>query len=255
MKVLIIEDESRAANRLAKLLEKIAPEAELVNILESVRDSVKYLKYLKSNASPDLIFSDIQLADGLSFEIFKQVEVQCPIIFTTAFDQYAIEAFNTNGIDYLLKPIEEDRLEQALKKLESLSAKPDMQAIIRMMAGNLPSAKKYKYRFMVKIGEQIKTINTSDIKVFYSFDSASFILTQDKRNYIIDFTMDQLEDMLNPGEFFRVNRKFIVSLAACGQIYAWSNSRLKIEIEGLDEEVVVARERVLKFKTWLDGGE
>ncbi len=252
MKVLIIEDEARAANRLVKLLEKIAPEAEVVDMLESVRDSVKYLK---TNSSPDLIFSDIQLADGLSFEIYKQVEVECPIIFTTAFDQYAIEAFNTNGIDYLLKPIEKDRLEQALKKLESLSVKPDMQAVIRMMAGNLPMAKKYKSRFMVKIGEQIKIINTSDIKAFYSFDSASFILTQDKRNYIIDFTLDQVGEMLDPGEFFRVNRKFIVSLAACGQIYAWSNSRLKIEVEGLDEEIVVARERVLKFKAWLDGGK
>ncbi|HZK07117.1 MAG TPA: LytTR family DNA-binding domain-containing protein [Bacteroidales bacterium] len=252
MKVLIIEDETRAANRLIKLLEKLAPEAELINTLESVRDSVKFLK---SNTTPDLIFSDIQLADGLSFEIFKQVEVQCPIIFTTAYDQYAIEAFNTNGIDYLLKPIEEERLEQALKKLESLSAKPDMQQIIRMMAGNYPLAKKYKSRFMVKVGEQIKTISTSEIVAFYSFDTASFIHTQNKRNYIVDFSLDQLEELLDPGKFYRVNRKFIVSLQACGQIYAWSNSRLKIEVEGLDEEIVVARERVLKFKEWLDGGE
>jgi DNA-binding LytR/AlgR family response regulator len=252
MKVLIIEDEARAANRLLKLLEKIAPEAEVVNILESVRDSVLFLQ---SRPSLDIIFSDIQLADGLSFEIYKQVEVQCPIIFTTAYDQYAIQAFNTKGIDYLLKPIEEERLGQALKKLDSLTAKPDMQKLIELMSGNLPMTKKHKSRFMVKVGEQIKTINTSEIKTFYSFDRASFILTQDKRNYIVDFTMDQLEDMLDPQEFFRVNRKYIVSLAACGQIYAWSNSRLKIEIEGLDEEVVVARERVIKFKTWLGGGE
>jgi DNA-binding LytR/AlgR family response regulator len=181
--------------------------------------------------------------------------VQCPIIFTTAFDQYAIQAFNTNGIDYLLKPIEEERLEQALKKMESLSAKPDMQKVIRMMVGNYPLAKKYKSRFMVRVGEHIKTISTSEIKVFYSFDRASFIHTQNKRNYIVDFTMDQLEEILDPGKFYRVNRKFIVSLQACGQIYAWSNSRLKIEVEGLDEDIVVARERVLKFKAWLDGNE
>lgn len=250
MKVLIIEDETRAANRLAKLVGQISPEAEIITKLESVRDSIHFLN---ANPALDLIFADIQLADGLSFEIFKKVEINCPIIFTTAYDQYAIEAFNTNGIDYLLKPVEEERLKQALEKIKRLSPKQDINEIINLIARNSMVVKKYKNRFMVRVGDQIKTVSTEDVKAFYSFDRATFILTQTHHNYIIDYTLDQLEDMLNPEHFFRVNRKHYLNLNACKQIYAWSNSRLKIEVEGLDDEVVVARERVNKFKEWLDG--
>jgi len=215
-----------------------------------VRDS---LKFLKSNTKVDLIFADIQLADGLSFEIFKQIQVNCPIIFTTAFDQYAIEAFNTNGIDYLLKPIEEERLEQAFDKLKNLSPNPDLQNILNLISNKSNIIKKYKTRFMTRVGEQIKTISTGEIKLFYSFDRATFILTQTGSNYIIDYTLDQLEALLDPEQFFRVNRKYYVSLEVCKKIYSWSNSRLKIEIDGMDDEIVVARERVSGFKEWLDG--
>lgn len=251
MKILIIEDETRAANRLEKLITHLKPGSTILGKLESVRDSVGFLK---DNESPDLILSDIQLADGLSFEIFRKVAVRCPIIFTTAYDQYAIEAFNTNGIDYLLKPIEEERLAKALDKLRNLtSVQPELGAVLDLLSKQSIAAKSFKSRFMVKVGEQIKTIQTERIRAFYSFDRATFIFTDDQHNYIIDFTLDQLEEMLDPAKFFRVNRKYFLSLDACSKIYAWSNSRLKIEIEGLDDEVIVARDRVGRFKEWLDG--
>lgn len=249
MKLLIIEDEPRAANRLQKLIRTIIPQVGLMGIFESVRDAVHFLK---TAPELDLIFADIQLADGLSFEIFKQIKVTCPIIFTTAYDQYAIEAFNTNGIDYLLKPIEEDRLRQAFDKMDNLIPNHNLDEILDVLSAKAMTSKKYKSRFMLRVGEQIKTIATTDIKVFYSFDRATFILTQNNSNYIIEHTLDQLESLLDPNQFFRVNRKYFVSLQACKQIYAWSNSRLKIEVEGVDDEIVVARDRVNNFKEWLD---
>ncbi len=249
MKVLIIEDEPRAANRLEKLIRKLLPDVAVIGKLESVRDTVRFLP---QHPEVELIFADIQLADGLSFEIFQQVRVNCPIIFTTAYDQYAIEAFNTNGIDYLLKPIEEERLSQAINKLKSLSASSNLEALYKLINEKSLGKKQFKNRFMVKVGEQIKAITTDEIRTFYSFDGATFLLTLSNSNYIIDYTLDQLEEMLDPEVFFRVNRKHLLSLASCKQIYAWSGSRLVIEVDGLDEKVIVARERVAAFKAWLD---
>jgi len=250
MKVLIIEDEPRAANRLEKMISKLSTGMEVVAKLESVRDSVNYLK---SDNGIQLIFADVQLADGLSFEIFKTIKVTCPIIFTTAYDQYAIEAFKTNGIDYLLKPIEEDRLKQAIDKLANLIPKINLENLLAL-AGAYPAAgKKFKSRFIVKVGENIKTISTDEIKAFYSLEKATFILTTNNRNYIIDYSLDRLEGSVDPQQFFRINRKYIVSIATCTKIYQWSNSRLKIEINGLEnDEIIVARERVQDFKEWLD---
>jgi DNA-binding LytR/AlgR family response regulator len=249
MKVLIIEDEPRAASRLEKLIMKVRQEAVFLGKIETVREAVRFLSEYQSL---DVIFADIQLADGLSFEIFRQVKVNCPIIFTTAYDQYAIEAFNTNGIDYLLKPIEEERLAQALEKLKKLTAQPDLEKLYSLIQSASLGKKKHKSRFMVKVGGQIKTIPTDRIKAFYSFDGATFLLTTDGGNYIVDFTLDQLEDMLDPELFFRINRKHMLSVGSCRQIYSWSNSRLVVEVDGLDEKAVVARERVAKFKAWLD---
>lgn len=248
MKILIIEDEVRAANHLERLLNKTAPEMEVIARIESVRDAVTFL-----SVKPEigLIFSDIQLADGLSFEIYKKVKVDCPIIFTTAWDHYAIEAFNTNGIDYLLKPIEEDRLNKAIEKARQFSPMPMLEKILAM-AGARPS-KSYKSRFLVKVGEKIKSIPVEEIRAFYSLDKATYLFTNEKRSYCIDFALDQLETMLDPDSFIRISRKFVVSLAACANITAWSNSRLKLRIEGLDDqEIIVARERVQDFREWLD---
>lgn len=248
MKVLIIEDEARAASHLERLLTKVAPEMEVVARLESVRDAVVLLS---GKFDLGLIFSDIQLADGLSFEIFRQVKVNCPIIFTTAWDHYAIEAFNTNGIDYLLKPIEELRLLKAIEKARQFSPGPLLEKILAMSA--VKPAQSYKSRFLVKVGEKIKSISVEEIIAFYSLEKATYLFTQDKRSYPIDFALEQLESLVNPERYFRINRKFMVSLEACANITAWSNSRLKLRIDGLeDQEIIVARERVQEFKEWLD---
>ena len=247
MKVIILEDENRAASLLERLLAKIAPHMMVIAKLESIRDGVKYLQ---NNPEPDLIFSDIQLADGLSFEIYNQVAVRCPIIFTTAYDHYAIEAFKTNGIDYLLKPIEEERLTQAIEKARHFSPGLVLDRILSVT--NQASAKSYKSRFMVKVGDKIKSIPVEEIMVFYS-QKASFILTADKHTYCIDYTLDQLEPMLDPETYFRINRKYIVSINACTHILAWSNNRLRLKIEGTDDpDIIVAREKVQEFKNWLD---
>ncbi len=249
MKVLIIEDEARAASHLERLLSKVAPEMEVIARLESVRDAVAFL-----SGKPDLglIFSDIQLADGLSFEIYQQVRVNCPIIFTTAWDHYAIEAFNTNGIDYLLKPIEEERLLKSIEKARQFSPGPLLEKILALSA--IKSEKSYKSRFLIKVGEKIKSIPVEEITAFYSLEKATYLFTHDQRSYAIDFALDQLEDLVNPERYFRINRKFMVSLEACSNMTAWSNSRLKLKIDGLeDQEIIVARERVQEFKEWLDG--
>ncbi|MHC1777265.1 MAG: LytR/AlgR family response regulator transcription factor [Lentimicrobium sp.] len=248
MKVLVIEDEVRASSHLERLISKVAPEMEIVAKLESVRDSVDFLT---AGNEPGLIFSDIQLADGLSFEIFRQVRVKCPIIFTTAWDHYAIEAFNTNGIDYLLKPVEEERLRKAIEKVRQFSPMPMLEKILAM-AVSQPS-KSYKSRFLVKVGEKIKTIPVEEIIAFYSLEKATYLHTSSNRSYCIDFALDQLENMLDPDKFFRISRKYMVSLGACSNITAWSNSRLKLRIDGIeDQEIIVARERVQDFREWLD---
>lgn len=248
MKILIIEDEARAASHLERLLKKNAPEMEIVARLETVRDSVDFLG---KRPDLDLIFSDIQLADGLCFEIYSRVKVSCPIIFTTAWDHYAIDAFNTNGIDYLLKPIEEDRLIKAILKARQFSPLPVLEKILAM-ASFRPS-RTFKSRFLVKVGEKIKTIPIEEITTFYSLEKATYLLTSNKRSYCIDFALDQLETILDPEKYFRISRKYIVSPEACGNITAWSNSRLKLRIDGLeDHEIVVARERVQEFREWLD---
>ncbi len=248
MKVIIFEDETRAANHLERLLAQVAPSLVVVAKLESVREGIKFLQ---TNPEPDLIFSDIQLADGLSFEIYNQVAVRCPIIFTTAYDHYAIEAFRTNGIDYLLKPIEGERLLQAIEKAKHFS--PGL-VLEKLLAMNKPVGEKaYKSRFMVKVGDKIKTVPVDDILVFFSQEKASFIRTSDAHTYCIDYALDQLEPMLDPEKYFRINRKYLVSIDACTNILAWTNSRLRLKIDGIDDsEIIVARERVQEFKSWLD---
>ncbi|MCP4551747.1 MAG: response regulator transcription factor [Bacteroidetes bacterium] len=247
MKVVILEDEQRAAHRLQLLIEKLAPEMEIVGVFESVRDAVKFFK---SDSDIALVFADIQLVDGLSFEVFSQVEINCPIIFTTAYDQYAIEAFKTNGIDYLLKPIEEARLQQALDKLKTIQKPLALDQLATLMTAiQKPS---FKNRFMIKVGDKIKSIESDKIFAFYSMEKASFLFTDEQRSYVIDYSLENLERLIDPSKFFKINRKFMVSHQACADILSWSNSRLRLKIDGLDEEIIVARERVAEFKNWLD---
>jgi DNA-binding LytR/AlgR family response regulator len=248
MNVVIFEDESRAANYLERLIHKVAPEMKILARLEAVRDAVSFLK---SNADIDLIFADVQLADGLSFEIFGQVSVKCPIIFTTAYDHYAIEAFKTNGIDYLLKPVEEERLRKAIEKIKMFS--PSLALEKLLLLSNAVNANTYKSRFMVKVGDKIKSIPVEEILAFYSLEKATYLHTVSNRDYCIDYSIDQLEPLLDPLICFRINRKYIVSIHACTNILAWTNSRLRLKIDGInDEDIIVARERVQDFKEWLD---
>ncbi len=248
MNVLILEDETRAANYLERLIRKIAPEMTVMAKIESVRDAVPFLV---SQGNIGLIFADVQLADGLSFEIFKQVTIRCPIIFTTAYDHYAIEAFKTNGIDYLLKPIEEERLRKAIDKIKFFSPAIALEKLLSL--GNPASAKTYKSRFMVKVGDKIKSIPVEEIMAFYSLEKATYLHANSNRDYCIDYSIDQLETLLDPALCFRISRKYIVSIQACTNILAWTNSRLRLKIDGIaDDDIIVARERVQDFKEWLD---
>lgn len=265
--VLIIEDEPLAANRLEKLLQEQAElPMQVVAKLVSVQEAVTYFK---EAPMPDLAFFDIQLADGLSFEIFEQVEVTCPLIFTTAYDAYALRAFKANSIDYLLKPIDAEELVLALKKYQRLKAPalasvpsapaptPDntsfqllQQALQQLQS---PAAPTYKNRFVLKVGEHLRAIPVEEIDFFFSFEKATFLQTHDNRRFAVDYTVEQLEQMVDPKRFFRVNRGYLVQLPAIQDIIHYTNSRLKVVLRHhQQEEVLVSRERVATFRAWLD---
>ncbi|KYG77926.1 LytR family transcriptional regulator [Roseivirga spongicola] len=251
MKVLIVEDESMAAKRLTNLLLKLEPDIEILDQLDSVKTAVKWL----SANEADLLFFDIQLADGLSFEILNQVNIQTPIIFTTAFDEYAIKAFKVNSIDYLLKPIDPEELKHALEKFHQNFRQPEPQqpnmAMLEQAMKML--TKQYKERFVVKIGEHIHTIPVSDTAYFFSQDKATFLVTEEKKRYIIDYTLEEVEGLIDPQDFFRINRKYLVSMRAVKDIVSYTNSRLRIILHQSDEmDAIVSRERVQDFKKWLD---
>jgi len=250
MNILIIEDERPAANRLRQLVLELLPNAEIFGHLDSITSAVKWLE---SNVFPDLIFCDIQLADGQSFEIFERVKISSPIIFTTAFDQYAIKAFKLNSVDYLLKPIDPKELAQAIQKFQRQQVKPafDLNQIRDLLS---PQANNHKSRFLVKFGEKIQSVETFDISIFYSEEKVTFLQTKEGRRYILDYTLDQLEGMLDPKKFFRLNRKYIASFTSIAEIHTYSNSRLKIRLANCeDKDVLVSREKVGEFKNWLDG--
>jgi len=254
MKIIIIEDEQLAAKRLLELILKYDPEIEILGKFDSIERSVEWFN---SNPTPDLIFMDIQLADGLCFEIFEQSMITSPIIFTTAYDQYAIKAFKVNSIDYLLKPIDFDELSTAIEKFKNIhfEKKPEnissktiaFDKVLQLLT------KEYKSRFVIKVGEHIKSIQVEDISCFYSLEKASFLQTTENSNYVLDYSLEQIESLLNPDDFFRVNRKYIINLKAIADIISYSNSRLKIIIKGNnDEDITVSREKVKSFKAWLE---
>ncbi len=251
MKVVIIEDEKLAADHLSDLIKKYDGTIEILTRLESVKKSVEWFN---TNPQPDLAFFDIQLADGLSFEIFEETLVPCPIIFTTAFNEYAIKAFKVNSIDYLLKPIDFEELSTAIDKFKRIRGQQPVvnsQAIFDNVLNMLTD--NYKQRFVVKVGERIKSIQVENILYFYSLEKATYLHTSDDRNYVIDYSVEQLENLVDPNKFFRINRKYLVSLVAIDDIISYSNSRLKIELKHNDEmDAIVAREKVQNFKKWLD---
>lgn len=253
MKVLLVEDEPQAAQRLEKLVKAIVPGVVILAKIDTVKNAVEWLK---SNPSPDLILMDIQLADGISFSIFDQCEVKSPVIFTTAYDEYALKAFKVNSIDYILKPVDEDELRTAIRKFEALtgsknSAPDKMLESIGIAMQML--TKKYKERFVIKVGEHLKSVEVNEILFFFSLEKTTFAQTKDGRKHILDFTIEQLDGLINPERFFRINRKYLVAADAIQDMISYTNSRLKLVLKTSDDnDVIVARERVQEFKDWLD---
>ncbi len=254
MTTIIIEDEKPAARLLQRKLEKL--QINVTVLLHSVEEAIEWFS---NHPHPDLIFLDIQLSDGLSFAIFEAVEIKSAIIFTTAYDEYALRAFKLNSIDYLLKPIDEDDLEIAVNKYKSRvpekapenpSLALDFEAIKRMLTN--PFEKNYKKRFTLKIGQHLKVISVDEIECFYSENKGTYLHTFDNRDYLLETTLEVLEQELDPAVFYRISRKFIIPLKAIKEIVVYSNSRLKIILPTYKaEEVIVSREKVADFKNWI----
>lgn len=246
MKFILIEDEQLAAKRLREMVESFRPDYEFVakfDSIESASISLPALKY-------DLLFMDIQLADGNSFDIFDQTDITAPIIFTTAYDEYALKAFKHNSIDYLLKPIDKEELQSAIEKFEKtlkVSAPQNFDALLQSLNPN------GKERFVVKVGEHLKTVTTKDIQLIYSQDKGTYLFTNTGKRFLIDYTLDRTDELLNSQMFFRISRKFIINLNYIKDMIAFTNSRLEIVVDKFDDEqIIVARERVSEFKSWLD---
>lgn len=254
MKVVILEDEQPALERIRELLLKYDDKIEIAAVFDSVKDIVSWLR---SNPHPDVIFMDIQVADGLCFEVFGQVQVQSPVIFTTAYQEYAIRAFKVNSVDYLLKPLDFPELKAAMEKFgrhyRTGTGSPFLhEEIIQSVRKMLE--KSYKTRFVVKTGEHLKSVSTDDIHLFFSLEKITHICTAENRNYIIDYSLDHIMQLIDGEKFFRINRQNIISRDAISDIVVYSNSRLKIKLRLANRDpLIVSREKVNDFKKWLDG--
>lgn len=251
MKVVIIEDEEFASRRLEIMIKEVDPTIEVMAKLESVEDSVTWFK---SNTHPDLLFLDIHLEDDISFSIFDKVKVNSSIIFTTAYDEYAIKAFSLKSIDYLLKPVRKEDLKRALDKykdMKGLGNSIDINALVEIIS---KKSVEFKDRFSVSIGQKIKFFNIDEIAYFYSQEGITFLVTNDKHSYPVDFSLDDLSQQLNPKFFFRINRQYVVKLQSIKNVHVYPKSHLKLELAPPPEgEVFVSIDKVTKFKTWLEG--
>ncbi len=250
MNVLIVEDEKLAAGRLEQLLKECDTSISVLAKIESVNDTVKWLN---SHPEPDLIFLDVQLEDDLSFAIFEKIQIKTPIIFTTAYDEYAIKAFKLNSIDYLLKPVNKEELLAALRKYQTWikDYKPvDLASLLDTIS---KSSSEYKSRFIITAGSRIKTIGIEEVAYFYSEEGITFLVTRQKSEYPIDLSLEKLAEQINPDEFFRVNRQFILHIHAITNIHVYPKSRLRIELTPPpDKEIFVSLDKVTAFKEWLD---
>jgi DNA-binding LytR/AlgR family response regulator len=253
MNVVIIEDEHLIARRITDLLGHIDPG---INVLASIDTVKRACEWFSQNEKPDLVFMDIQLADGLSFDIFDLVKIEAPVIFITAYQEYAIKAFKVNSVDYLLKPVSEEDLRLALGKYKRYftfqdsipEIGSDLIKSIREMI-----SKPHKSRFMIKVGDHIKSVDVEDILYFYSQQKGTFLHTSDNRNYVIDYTLDKLSELLNPDTFTRINRQYITSHKAIKELITLSGSKLKVRLQDSDDDqVYISRERLSTFKEWLD---
>ena len=260
LNILLVEDEDLAAKKLKKMLFEIDPDMCCIGMTDSIEGSVEWLK---RNGCPDLIFMDIELADGQSFEIFSRVDVQCPVIFTTAYDEFALKAFKVNSIDYLLKPIKPEELKVALDKFKNLrkqSVSEDtksgtqQQSIERLVETLVAQqhGEKYRNRFLVKSGQRLMPIGSESISYFFTEDKIVFMRTKENNKFAMDYTLDELEQQLDPRHFFRANRQYILNSICIDEIHTWFNGKLKVTIKPKpDEEVIVSRERAGDFKEWL----
>ncbi|MBZ4669586.1 MAG: lytT1 [Defluviitaleaceae bacterium] len=250
MKVLIIEDEVFAAEKLEQMLLDINPTIKVLAKLDSIKESVKWL----INNTADLIFLDIQLSDGISFSIFEQVTINIPIIFTTAYDQYAIKAFQLNSISYLLKPIRKKDLEESLQKYQSLKSafSIDFEMLLANIQGREPE---YKKRFLIQIGEKIHKIEITETAYFYVLDKGVYLKTFEGKSYPVEYSLDKLESLINPDSFFRINRKFLVNMESISKMVAYSRGRVKLELKPKpedDSDTIVSIDRSSDFKKWLN---
>lgn len=257
MKVLIIEDEDLAVRKLQKTLQSVDSGAEVVGITDSIRSSVKWLQ---DNQAPDLILMDIELADGQSFEIFDKVEVNSTVIFTTSYDEYALKAFKVNSVDYLLKPVQKEDLEAALEKFKKMKqllgsvegqGNLNVDSLVKELQQRL-QPKEFRKRFLVKQGQKLVSVEVDDIAYFYSDGRVNFFKTSDNRKFIVDYTMDELESMLDPDRYFRISRSFYVSIESVDQIHDYFGNRLLLNLQPVvDKEAIVSREKVSDFKKWM----
>jgi two-component system, LytTR family, response regulator LytT len=258
MKVLIIEDEELAVKKLQKTLASVDSTAQVVGVADSIRSSVSWLQ---QNPSPDLILMDIELADGQSFEIFDKVDVKSTVIFTTSYDEYALKAFKVNSIDYLLKPIQKEDLQAALEKLKGLkslygntnASTPSLNVdnLVKELQQKL-QPKEYRKRFLVKHAQKLVSVDVEEIAYFYSDGRLNFFKTTDNRKFVVDYTMDDLEDMLDPNQFFRISRAFYVAVNSIDQIHDYFGNRLLLNLKpAVDKEAIVSREKVTDFKKWM----
>lgn len=249
MKVLIIEDERPASQKLIRLLKEADSGVEVIDVLGSVEQSINW--FFK-NQSPELIFMDVQLEDGLCFEIFEKIRIEAPIIFTTAYDEYALKAFKVNSIDYLLKPVNPDELENALNKFKIVHRTKQNYSKYESAIRELPHQN--KERFLIKIGEHYKSVPISDVSCFYSLERSVFLFSSSAKNYPIDYSLDKIEQLVDSKLYFRVSRNFIVNYYAIQDMISYSSNRIKIILANWKEkeDIVVSRERVSDFKKWMD---
>lgn len=250
MKILIVEDEILLAKELRKMLSSIEPSAEICGTTQSVEETVQWLK---QNDQPDLVMMDIELADGQSFDIFKQVQLESPVIFTTAYDEFAIKAFKVNSIDYLLKPIKESELRVAIEKFKKTKQHQPISMLELLkkieQLGNQPG---YRSRFLIKQGQKMVSIDISEVAYFYSENKCTFMRTNQNQKYIIDLTLDELEKELAPQQFFRANRQYILSEKSIVSIHSWFNQKLKVEVNPPTEEhIIISRDKANAFKAWM----
>ena len=250
MNVLIIENEKPAVDGLVRLLKNIDTNINVVGVTESVESTINWFQ---GNPNPDLIFMDIQLDDGLCFELFETIRIQIPVIFTTAYDEYMLSAFKVNSVDYLLKPIEENNLRQAIEKFKSIHYNASVNNyVVKQLLNELN--KGYKNRFLIKVGEHYKSITDIEIACFHIWERATFLRTTADHEYVIDYSLDNLHKMLDPGRFFRVNRNCIININEISDIINYSSSRLKIILKSKKplQDIIVSKDKVSEFKRWID---